>query len=68
MHGDLRVVCACLNAQVAVGSLGIQLVGGEVRESLQCGWLPVGESESIFAVLAEQRWTEPEGNRQARWG
>jgi hypothetical protein len=53
MHGDLRVVCARLNAQVAVGSLGIQLVGGEVRKSLQCGWLQVGESESISAVLAE---------------
>ena len=68
MHGDLRVISTRLDAQVAVGPLRVELVGGEVGQSLQRSGLPVGEPEPILALLAEQCRTKPEGDGQARRG
>src|SRR5687768_3169173 len=64
MHSDLWVVGTSLDAQIAIGPFGIELVGGEVRQSLQRIGLPVGEPKPTLAVLAEQRRTKPEGDRQ----
>jgi hypothetical protein len=62
MHGNLRVVGAGLNAEVAIGFLRVELLGRQVRQSLQRIGLPVSESEAILSLLAEQRRTKPEGD------
>ena len=67
MYGDLRVVSTCLDAQITVGSLRVELVGGEVRQALQLRPAAGRESETILAVLAEQCRTETEGDRQPCW-
>ena len=58
MHGDLRVVSTGLDAQVAVGPQRVELVGGEVGQSLQRGGLPISEPEPTLALRAEQCRTE----------
>jgi hypothetical protein len=68
MHGNLRVVSTGLNAEVAIGSLRVELLGREVRQSLQRIGLPVSESEAILSLLAEQRRTKPEGDGKTCWG
>ena len=65
VHGDLRVVRAGLDAEVAVRLLRVEHVGREVRQRAQRLRLPVGEAEAVLAVLvAEERRTEAEGDRQ----
>ena len=51
MYGDLRVVSTRLDAQVAVGPLQVELVGGEVGRSQRIG-LP-SKAEPTLAVRAK---------------
>src|SRR5215218_1246419 len=68
MNRDLRVVSTRLDAQVAVGPERVELVGGEVGQSLQRRRLPASEPEATLALGTEQRRTESEGDGQSRRG
>ena len=66
VHGDLRVVGAGLDAEVAAGPRRVEEVAREVRQLAQRVGLPVGDAEAVAAVgVAEQRRAEAEGDRQA---
>jgi len=54
-----------MSMMFAIGSLRVELVGGEVGESLQRIGLPVSKPEPNLAFLAEQCRTKAEGDDQA---
>ena len=51
VHGDLRVVGAGLDAEVAVAARRVEVVGREVRQLAGAPGLAVGEAEAVLAVL-----------------
>ena len=59
MHGDLRVLGAGLDAQVAARAGGVQVVAREVRQVLQ----RLGAA-ALEAEAGEQPGAEAEGDRQ----
>ena len=66
MHGDLRVVGAGLDAEVAAGALGLQRVALESRQRLEVRGRRDGEAEPVDAVgIREQARPEPERDREA---
>src|SRR5699024_11528431 len=67
VHGDVRVVGAGLDAQVAVAAGGVEGVPGEVGERLEGLRPPVGETEPVPALpVDEEGGSEAEGDRQPR--
>ena len=65
VHGDLRVVGAGLDAQVAAADRGVELVAGERRQLDQRRGTAGGQAEAVGAVGGrEQRGTEPDGQRE----
>ena len=61
MHGDLGVVGAGLDAQVTVAPRRVELVGREVRESLEGSGPAVRQPEAVAAVaVTEEPGTEAE--------
>jgi hypothetical protein len=50
VHGDLRVVGARLDAQVAAGVIGLQVVAEERRQRGEQGGPTIGESVAVGAV------------------
>ncbi len=69
VDGDLRVVGARLDAEVAAGEAGLQVVSREAGQLLQLGRPTVGDAEAVGAVLgAEERGAEPEGDREPAGG
>ncbi len=68
VEGDLRVVGARLDAQIAVASQRVQGVARQRVERAQCTRQPGPETESIRAVADEQRVPEAERERQPRGG
>ena len=61
VHGDLRVVRAGLDADVAARAGGVEPVAPECGKVGQLGRAPVGDAE-----LVEERGAEPDGHRQRR--
>ena len=67
VHGDLRVVGAGLDDEVAVGARGIEVVGREVGQLDERLGEPGGEPEPVArraAAPREQRPPEPERERE----
>ena len=62
VHGDLRVIRTCLDAQITIGFQRVELVGGEVREALQGSRPQVAESETIPLPAWEQCRTKTQGD------
>ena len=68
MHGDLRVVGARLDAQVAARGIRIEVVAEERRQPLERGRALRGDAVAIDAVELEQRRAEAERDRQVARG
>ena len=66
VHGHLRVVRARLHADVTAALGGVQDLVGELRQVGQRGRALVGDAEPVLAVLLEERWPEPDRQRQLR--
>ncbi len=66
VEGDLRIVGAGLDRQIAAAVAFDQLVADEVRQVDQCFRPPAGEAIAVLAVLDEQAGAEPEGYGQPR--
>ena len=65
VHGDLRVVGARLDADVAAADRGFEHVSGEGRQLVECRRLPVGDPETIDPIGgAEEGGAEADGDRE----
>ena len=64
VEGDLRVVSAGLDAQIAAREAGIEVVAGKFGYLLKRPGPAGGEPETVLPVPLEERWPEPEGNRK----
>ena len=56
----LRIVGARLDAEIAAGARGVELVAGERRQRRELRRAPGGEAEPVTAVLLEQRRSQAE--------
>lgn len=66
MDGDLRVVRAGLDAQVAARPLRVEVVTREVGQGPQCRRPARRKSEAIIPVVGKQTEAESEGEGQPR--
>ena len=64
VHGDLRIVGARLDAEVAVAPLGLQVVAEEGREPLEPGRAPVRRCRTGRRRRSRTGRAEAEGDRQ----
>ena len=71
VHGDLRIVGARLDEQVAVAAARVELVAREVGEPDEAGREPLGQAESVGGGTTdalgshEQRPSEPDRDRES---
>ena len=69
MHGDLGVVGARLDAEVAAAALGLQRVALEARQRLERRGPARGQAEAVGAGgIREESGTEAEGDREPARG